>query len=108
VLALLEEGASRVEIGRALRLEPSDVSALLASIQAKAGLTGRLDLVDSGLSDAQQKVVRLLAEGHTNPTIARRLYLSPAGVRARLRSVYEVLGVCNRFEALARLAHIRD
>ena len=103
-LALLEDGASRIEIGRALELEPAAVNALLDSMYGKAGPSGRVELRGRGLTAPQQQVIRLALEGHTNGTIAQRLYISPEIVRERLRAAYGQLGVRNRFEAIAVLS----
>jgi DNA-binding NarL/FixJ family response regulator len=49
--------------------------------------------VSSLLSEREMEVLRLAAEGLTNPEVAERLYLSPRTVGQHLRSAYRKLGV---------------
>jgi DNA-binding CsgD family transcriptional regulator len=48
------------------------------------------------LSVRELEVLRLIAEGLTDPQVAERLYLSPRTVSQHLRSVYRKLGVPSR------------
>lgn len=59
--------------------------------------------VGSGLTAREIDVLRLVAEGLTDPQIARRLYLSPRTVHTHLRSIYAKLDVPSR-AAAARVA----
>jgi DNA-binding NarL/FixJ family response regulator len=52
-----------------------------------------------GLTQRESQVVVLLAEGLTNPQIARSLYLSVETVKSHLREAYTKLGVNNRVAA---------
>jgi len=45
------------------------------------------------------EVLRLVAQGLTNPQIAGKLYLSPRTVGGHLRSAYRKLGVSSRAAA---------
>ena len=54
------------------------------------------------LSDREIEVLRLVAEGLTNPDIATRLFLSLHTIKAHTRNIYGKLGVHNRTEAVAR------
>jgi DNA-binding CsgD family transcriptional regulator len=51
------------------------------------------------LSTREAEVLRLVAQGMTNPQIGERLYLSPRTVGQHLRSVYRKLGVTSRAAA---------
>jgi predicted ATPase/DNA-binding CsgD family transcriptional regulator len=51
------------------------------------------------LSEREAEVLRLVAEGLTNPEVAERLYLSPRTVGQHLRSTYRKLGVSSRAAA---------
>ncbi len=54
------------------------------------------------LTPRQNDLMRLLAAGHTNTQIARRLGISDATVRTHLENIYERLGVSSRTAAVAR------
>nr|BBH85347.1 HTH-type transcriptional regulator MalT [Thermosporothrix sp. COM3] len=53
------------------------------------------------LSQQEQKVLRLLAAGNSNPSIARELVVSVNTVRTQVQSIYRKLNVHNRVEASA-------
>ena len=63
----------------------------------------------ASLTPAELGVVRLAAEGHNNPEIGARLFMSRSTVKTHLSHVYAKLGVANRTE-LAALAssHLAD
>jgi LuxR family maltose regulon positive regulatory protein len=54
------------------------------------------------LSEREIEVLRLIAEGLTNPEIAARLYLSLNTVKVHTRNINGKLGVNNRMQATAR------
>lgn len=54
------------------------------------------------LSDRELEVLRLMAQGLSNPQIARKLYLSPNTLKAHARNIYAKLDVHNRIEAVNR------
>lgn len=58
----------------------------------------------ASLTPTELDVVRLVAEGLTNPEIGARLFMSRATVKTHLSHVYAKLGVANRIE-LATLAN---
>jgi predicted ATPase/DNA-binding CsgD family transcriptional regulator len=53
----------------------------------------------AGLSERELEILRLVAEGLTDPQVAERLYLSPRTVGQHLRSIYRKLGVPSRAAA---------
>lgn len=53
------------------------------------------------LSSQEQRVLRLLAAGRSNPEIARQLVVSINTVKTQVQSIYRKLGVTNRVEASA-------
>ena len=53
----------------------------------------------AGLTERELEVLRLVAEGLSNPAIADRLVLSPRTVHAHLRSIFDKLGVSTRTAA---------
>lgn len=57
--------------------------------------------LDTGLSVKEIRTLRLLAEGHSNKTMADKLFLSNSTVRTHLRSINAKLGSHTRTEAVA-------
>jgi HD-GYP domain-containing protein (c-di-GMP phosphodiesterase class II) len=90
---------------RAGRLDPDCVAAVLEA----AGRTRparRRDLRPGGLSEREIEVVRLVAEGCSNPEIARRLVISRRTAEHHVQHVYAKIGVASRAAvALFALEH---
>lgn len=74
---------------------------------ASAELLDREDVL-AGLSEQQQEVARLVAQGLTNPEIAERLHLSPHTVRNYLARVMRRLGVHNRTAVAVILTQLQS
>ena len=55
------------------------------------------------LTPRQKNLLRLVAAGHTNTQIARRLGISEGTVRTHLENIYERLGVSSRTAAVTRV-----
>lgn len=51
------------------------------------------------LSSRELEVLQLLVEGHSNPEIAARLYLSPHTIKTYVRSIFNKFGVNDRLQA---------
>ena len=60
---------------------------------------GRQAPAGDRLPPVQQKVLELMAEGHNDGAIARRLAISPTTVRRHIRTIMRRLGVSSRFAA---------
>jgi DNA-binding NarL/FixJ family response regulator len=54
------------------------------------------------LTPRQTELLRLLAAGHTNAQIARRLGISEGTVRSHLENIYDKLHVSSRTAAVTR------
>ena len=74
-----------------------------AATPAPPGTTSASPPYPAGLTAREIEVLRLVAEGLTDPQVAERLFLSPRTVNQHLRSVYNKLGVSSR-AAAARFA----
>jgi DNA-binding CsgD family transcriptional regulator len=61
----------------------------------------RAQLTDRTLSPRELEVLRLAAEGHSGPAIARHLIVSPSTVKTHFEHIYEKLGVGDRAGAVA-------
>ena len=55
-----------------------------------------------GLTDREREILGLLAQGHPNPSIARRLSLSPKTVANYVSAIFAKLQVADRAEAMIR------
>lgn len=69
--------------------------------------SGRLPSVARQLSDAQQRVLRLILEGCTEKQVAARLNLSPHTVHTHMKHVYQALQVHSRGELIANCVGLR-
>jgi HD-GYP domain-containing protein (c-di-GMP phosphodiesterase class II) len=76
------------------RLDPDAVGAVLDVAGQRRGR--RADLRPGGLSDREIEVVRLVAQGLSNPEIARRLVISRRTAEHHVQNVYAKLGVASR------------
>jgi DNA-binding CsgD family transcriptional regulator len=68
---------------------------------------GRLPSVARQLSDAQQRVLRLILQGLSEKEVAARLHLSPHTVHTHVKNVYQALQVHSRGELIANCAGLR-
>lgn len=112
LLGALRRGASgyalkdvdAVELGRIIRsvhggksaFDPRSAQLVVRSLTGQPGPPGRL------LSDRELEVVRLVAEGATNPQVARELYVSESTVKYHLRTAMRKLGAKDRTELVYR------
>ena len=64
------------------------------------GLPSLQEQLIEPLSERELEVLRLMADGLTNPEIARKLYLSPNTLKAHSQNIYQKLNVHNRMEAV--------
>ena len=90
---------------RAGRLDPDAVSAVL--VVAGQRRTGhRNDLRPAGLSEREIEVLRLVADGCSNPEIAKRLFISRRTAEHHVQHIYIKIGVASRAgAALFALEH---
>ncbi|GCE31499.1 helix-turn-helix transcriptional regulator [Dictyobacter alpinus] len=77
----------------------SYVQSLLRSFaqqRQKTTVTAVISTIFEPLSKREQKVLRLLIAGHSNPEIARELIVSVNTIRTQIQSIYRKLQVNNR------------
>jgi DNA-binding NarL/FixJ family response regulator len=60
------------------------------------------------LTSRQWELLRLVAAGHSNTQIARRLFVAEGTVRKHLENIYERLGVNSRTAAVATAFPVAD
>jgi len=76
---------------------PAEISSLNAARSAS--------VVRAGLTKREAQILKLAAEGHSNATLARMLWVTEQTVKFHLSNVYRKLNVANRTEA-ARWAQV--
>lgn len=116
VRALLEAGAAgyllkdigEAELVRSIRAVHSGESVLHPRVTRTvfesliAGADESIDEDESPLTDREDEVLRLAAQGQSNKQIATQLDLSPRTVQTHLGHIFEKLGVASRTEAVIR------
>ncbi len=108
VFAAMEAGASAF-LGKDRRaaevVSTARHSAMAPRTFLSPGLTEtmlrRAAVASSRLTEREQQILRLVAEGLGTADIARRAYLGESTVKTHLNRVYRKLGVSNRTQALA-------
>jgi len=103
----LLKGAGEQEIERAVR-GVADGEAIFGPAVAQrvldylTGTTPRQQPAFPELSERERDVLALLAEGRSNPDIARQLYLSPKTVRNHVSNIFTKLQVADRAQAIIK------
>jgi DNA-binding NarL/FixJ family response regulator len=92
----LADAIARVLAGESV-LDPRAAAALIDSHR-------RTD--ETKLSGQELKVIRLVAEGLTNPEIGKRLYLSRHTVKEYLSNAMRKLGAANRIDAVRKATEL--
>jgi len=108
ILTAIEAGASgyllkaapQEEILAGIRSVARGDVALAPSIAAL--LVRRVKTPAVTLSPRETEVLRLVAAGHSNPSIAQKLFLSEATVKTHLLHVFEKLSVSDRTRAVTK------
>jgi len=113
ILAAIEAGASgyllkaapQAEILAGIRAVAAGETVLAPSIAAKLVSRVRADAASAAppaLSPRELQVLTLVADGCSNPEIARELYIGEATVKTHLLHAFEKLGVNDRTRAVTR------
>ncbi|WP_103337690.1 helix-turn-helix transcriptional regulator [Amycolatopsis sp. CA-126428] len=93
-------------LGLASSEQPMGLEDVVAFVRRTRGTRGRPSSGWGSLTPTELEVVKLAAEGCTNPEIGTRLFMSRGTVKTHLAHVYAKLGIANRTE-LATLAAAR-
>ena len=102
----LLKGASQEDIARAVTsvargeaiFSPGVASRMMRFFSAPSSQTEPFPQ----LSDREREVLDLIAQGRSNPEIARRLYISEKTVRNHVSNIFTKLQVANRSAAIVR------
>lgn len=102
----LVKGAGPDEVERAIRAVANGDMIVGAAVAAKAMTAVAAPRARSSvfreLTEREHEVLDLIARGHDNATISRRLVLSPKTVRNHVSNVLAKLGVPDRSSAIVR------
>jgi HD-GYP domain-containing protein (c-di-GMP phosphodiesterase class II) len=93
-----QAGEELVRDSRSGRLD-SDVVAAVLEAAGERRLGRQRDLRPAGLSEREIEVLRLVAEGCSNPEIAKRLYISRRTAEHHVQHIYTKIGVSSRAAA---------
>jgi len=80
-------------------LDPAIAGKLMKQVAAAQPSATAAGPRSDPLTDREREVVSLLAEGYSNPEIARRLHLAPGTVRNYVSVILQKLGVADRTQA---------
>ena len=101
-VAVVLDALERIDEGECV-LDPTIVSRLVGGAREQS-------LLDE-LTPREREVLALIAEGHSNDGICRRLFLSPKTVETHVRQILHKLGIGEQPDyhrrVLAVLAHLR-
>jgi DNA-binding NarL/FixJ family response regulator len=97
---VLADAIRQVARGERL-LSPALVSKLMREFQELAQDKTR---ADSGLTDQELTVLRMIAAGATNKDIAEKVFWSEVTVKRKVQDILEKMGVANRAQAVAEAA----
>jgi DNA-binding NarL/FixJ family response regulator len=97
---ILASAIRQVASGERL-LSPALMAKVLAEFETLAKEKSR---AESGLTDQELQVLRLIAAGATNKEIAEKLYWSEVTVKRKVQDILEKMGVANRPQAVAEAA----
>lgn len=75
------------------------VSKLLSAFEPAAQKLGQTISLIEPLTERETQVLKFIAEGLSNPEIAKRLYLSPNTLKAHTQNIFSKLNVHNRLQA---------
>jgi DNA-binding NarL/FixJ family response regulator len=97
----LTKDAGRAEIGAALRSTAAGQSTFDPEVSKRliAGLTPT-DRDTDGLTARETEVLRLIAQGLSNPEIAGQLFISEATVKTHINNTFAKIGARHRAEAV--------
>ncbi|WIY06795.1 LuxR C-terminal-related transcriptional regulator [Amycolatopsis mongoliensis] len=100
------EQAELDALGLATAEAPMSLDDVVAFVRRTRGARGRPSSGWGSLTPTELEVVKLAAEGCTNPEIGARLFMSRGTVKTHLAHVYAKLGIANRTElATVAAAH---
>ena len=80
-------------------LDPAIAGTVMREVAAGASQAPRHRAPAETFTEREMEILRLLAQGHSNPEIAQRLHLAPGTVRNYVSVILQKLGVSDRTQA---------
>jgi len=80
-------------------IDPSVAGKLMRQLASAPGAPAHAAVEAEAFTERELEVLELLVQGHSNPEIARRLYLAAGTVRNYVSSILQKLGVPDRTQA---------
>jgi DNA-binding NarL/FixJ family response regulator len=80
-------------------LDPAIAGTVMREVAAGVSQAPRHRAPAETFTEREREVLRLLAQGHSNPEIAQRLHLAPGTVRNYVSVILQKLGVSDRTQA---------
>jgi NarL family two-component system response regulator LiaR len=107
-ISYLLKNVTAAELAQAIRAAHAGRSTLApeaAQVLIKAAT--RPDEVETGLTERELEVLRLMVHGLTNPDIATKLFVSRSTVKFHVSNILMKLGASSRTEAVSMAIHSR-
>jgi len=111
----LLKDATPDDLGQAIRvalsgsgnvLSPRVIQNLFDDVESTSGSSGNGRRPEFSLTQRENDILALLAEGKSNREIAQSLFLSEKTVKAHLAAIFRKLGVTNRTQAAMAAVHM--
>ncbi len=97
-IAELMNGIQAAAVGESL-VSPTIAAKVLQHVRATGGSHREAELIQSQLSDREIQVLKLIANGKDNATIAGDLHISPKTVKNHISNILMKLQIDNRIQA---------
>jgi LuxR family maltose regulon positive regulatory protein len=111
IRAFLDKGPPMKALLERLKPQSGDLKGYIQTILAAFGETRKTSQTQAALveplSEREQEVLRLVADGMSNGEIAERLIVSVGTVKTHVHSILEKLGATSRTEAAARARELQ-
>jgi two-component system, NarL family, response regulator LiaR len=107
-ISYLLKNVTAAELAQAIRAAHAGRSTLAPeAAQVLINAATRADEVETGLTERELDVLRLMVDGLTNPDIAKKLFVSRSTVKFHVSNILMKLGASSRTEAVSMAIHSR-
>ncbi len=107
-ISYLLKNVTAAELAQAIRAAHAGRPTLAPeAAQVLINAATRTDADDTGLTERELEVLRLMVDGLTNPEIAKKLFVSRSTVKFHVSNILMKLGASSRTEAVSMAIHNR-